>query len=80
MEAKRDAGMVFRAAAEGRPMELEKRLRLGKLAGGLHMKGEVTADDTSTTTRVTPLEAARLGGHEDCVKVLEAASTAVPAG
>ena len=37
VEAKRDAGMVFKAASEGRPMELARRLRLGKLAGGLDM-------------------------------------------
>lgn len=35
VEAKRDAAMVFRAAAEGRPMELAERVRLGKLADGL---------------------------------------------
>ena len=33
-EAHRDARLVFRAAAEGRPLELEMRLVLGKLAGG----------------------------------------------
>lgn len=33
--ARRDAGMVFQAAAHGRPLELAKRLRLGRLAGGL---------------------------------------------
>ena len=39
VEAKRDAGMVFQAASEGRPLELGKRLRLGKLAGGLDILG-----------------------------------------
>jgi len=33
-EAHRDARLVFRAAAEGRPLELQRRLVLGKLAGG----------------------------------------------
>lgn len=30
--------MVFRAAANGRPLELDKRLMMGKLAGGLRRK------------------------------------------
>jgi len=34
-EAHRDARLVFRAAADGRPLELQKRLFLGKLAGGM---------------------------------------------
>ena len=38
-EAHRDARLVFRAAAEGRPLELQKRLVLGKLAGGLLRRG-----------------------------------------
>ena len=69
VEAKRDAGMVFRAAKDGRPLELGKRLRLGKLAGALDRKGVVTVDGHER--EVSSLEAARLGGHDDCVSVLE---------
>jgi len=50
-EAHRDARLVFRAAAEGRPLELQKRLVLGKLAGG------VTAG---------VLSASREAGHAEC--------------
>jgi len=67
-EAHRDARLVFKAAAEGRPLELQRRLVLGKLAGG--------ATHTRITPvghRVTPLEAASAGGHEDCVKLLRGA-------
>lgn len=41
VEAKRDAAMVFKAACEGRPMELARRLRVGIKAGGLQMRGVV---------------------------------------
>lgn len=41
VEAKRDAGLVFKAASEGRPLELGKRVRLGKLAGGLTSMGTI---------------------------------------
>ena len=61
--------MVFQAAAEGRPLELSRRLRLGRLAGGLHMKGEVE-DGAGISRRVSPLEAAKLGGHDKCIKIL----------
>ena len=65
-EAHRDARLVFRAAAEGRPLELQMRLVLGKLAGGLQstrlLHGSI----------MTPLEAASAGGHTECVKQLEA--------
>ena len=54
-------------------MELGRRLRLGKLAGGLRTKGDVE-DGAGMTKRVDPLEAARLGGHDDCVKLLETAT------
>ena len=57
-EAHRDARLVFRAAAEGRPLELQRRLVLGKLAGGLDMLGEVDG------VMMTPLDAAMAGGHE----------------
>ena len=63
-EAHRDASMVFQAAREGRPMELEKRLRLGKLAGGAWVTGVVDG------VGMDVLEAARAGGHVDCVEVL----------
>lgn len=39
MEAKRDAGRVFKAASEGSPLDLAKRLRLVKFAGGLGISG-----------------------------------------
>jgi len=64
-EAHRDAMLVFRAAAEGRPLELQKRLVLGKLAGGLDILGEVDGN------MMTPLDAARAGGHGGCIKALE---------
>lgn len=67
-EARRDAGCVFQAASEGRPMELAKRLRLGALAGGLELKGEM-----EDGRAVGPLEAAVLGGHEECKRLLEEA-------
>ena len=38
-EAHRDARLVFRAAAKGRPLELQRRLVLGKLAGGADRLG-----------------------------------------
>lgn len=37
-QAQHDAGLVWQAAAEGRPLELAKRLRLGVLAGGAERK------------------------------------------
>ena len=64
-EAHRDARLVFRAAAEGRPLELQRRLVLGKLAGGLGILGEVDG------VMMTPLDAARAGGHEECIKVMD---------
>jgi len=63
-QAHRDARLVFRAAAEGRPLELQRRLVLGKLAGGLDILGEVDR------MMMNPLDAARAGGHEECVKVI----------
>lgn len=62
-----DARKVFRAARDGRPLELEKRLVLGKLGGGLKMLGEVDGE------MVGPLEAARRGEHEECIVQLERA-------
>lgn len=70
IEAKRDAALIFNAAAHGRPMELAKRLRLGKLAGGLEIKGAVVEKD-GTKRMVLPLDAARLGAHDECVEVLK---------
>ena len=64
-EAHRDARLVFRAAAEGQPLELQKRLVLGKLAGGLDILGEVDG------VMMTPLDAARAGGHEECINVMD---------
>jgi len=63
-EAHRDARLVFRAAAEGRPLELQKRLQLGRLAGGYSAEGVVKG------TSMVPLEAARAGKHHECVTVL----------
>ena len=73
MGAKRDANMVFQAASEGRHMELARRLRLGKLAGGLDITGAAHGADGGTAM-ATPIEAAKLGGHDECVKLLEEAS------
>jgi len=64
-EAHRDARLVFRAAAEGRPLELQRRLVLGKLAGGLDILGGMGC------VMMTPLDAARAGGHEECIKVID---------
>lgn len=63
-DARRDAKLVFQAASEGRPLELAKRLRLGVLAGGLHIKGQMQGE------LLLPLEAAQRGGHVECEKVL----------
>ena len=63
-EAHRDARLVFRAAAEGRPLELQMRLVLGKLANGLVILGKVDG------VMRTPLDAAMAGGHGECIKVL----------
>ena len=64
-QAQRAARLVFRAAAEGRPLELQRRLVLGKLAGGLDILGYVVGE------MMTPLDAARAGGHEECIKVID---------
>jgi len=64
-QAQRAARLVFRAAAEGRPLELQRRLVLGKLAGGLDKLGEVDG------VMMTPLNAARAGGHGECIKMIE---------
>ena len=63
-EAHRDARLVFRAAAEGRPLELQRRLVLGKLAGGQEKLGEANCE------MMTPLDAAMAGGNDECIKVL----------
>ena len=64
-EAHRDARLVFRAAANGRPLELQRRLVLGRLAGGLDIFSEAGGE------MMTPLDAARAGGHEECLKVMD---------
>jgi len=69
-EAHRDARLVFRAASEGRSLELQRRLVLGKLAGGQERLGEVNG------VMMTPLDAAMTGGHDECIKVLEYATKA----
>lgn len=58
--------MVFQAAAEGRPLELAKRLKLGRLAGGMGIVGPI-----GSGLLVRPIKAARFGGHDECVRVLE---------
>ena len=57
-EAHRHAGLVFRAASEGQPLELQRRLALGKLAGGAS-----NARIKPTGHRVKPPEA---GIRKDC--------------
>jgi len=64
-EAHRDTKLVFRAAAEGRPLELQRRLVLGRLAGGKDRLGEVGV------MMMTPLDAASSRGHDECVLQLE---------
>lgn len=39
VDAKRDAGYIFRCARDSRPLELERRLWLGAQAGGLTIRG-----------------------------------------
>lgn len=69
-QAKVDSKLMFIAAAHGRPMELGKRMIRGKLAGGLTARRPLDTAE-GAVRMVTPLEAARLGGHEECVKLLE---------
>lgn len=75
VRANEDASLVFGSARDGRPMELAKRLRLGKLAGGLEIKGtiDVVSGGHESVQVVDAITAARLRGHDDCVKVLEQA-------
>ena len=61
--------MVFKAASEGRPMELARRLRLGKLAGGMNAQGTVKLYD-GTFKIMSAVDAARLHGHDECVELL----------
>ena len=64
--ASKDANLVHRAAREGRPLELARRLRLGKLAGALDRQvSMVVPGPGGGDVRVdaTPAEAAWLGGH-----------------
>ena len=60
-QAHRDASLLGRCCGEGRPLELGKRLRLGKLA--------------CSAGRLVELDAmAREGGHDDCMEVLPVSS------
>ena len=68
----RDRDLAFRAARDGRPLELGKRLRLGRLAGALGMRGAIPAQSGGSAV-VGILGAARLGGHSQCERVLLAA-------
>ena len=63
-DAHRDARLVFRAAAQGRPLELQKRLVLGKLAGGTERLCEVDG------VMMTPIDAAMASGHEECIEAV----------
>ena len=63
-EAHRDARLVFMAAAEGRPLELQRRLVLGKLAGGANRLSKL---DGAT---MMPVTAAHQNGHDECVRIL----------
>ena len=72
VEAKRDAGRVFASARDGRPLELGKRLVLGRLAGALESLHDL--EHGGSVVQVTAVEAALLGGHMECVKVLREAS------
>jgi len=87
-EAHRDARLVFKAAAEGRPLELQRRLVLGKLAGGLSIVGPLHCSYTDEdgrcidapesivrdrVTMVSPLQAAVRNSHDACIAVLESA-------
>ena len=63
-EAHRDARLVFRAAAKGQPLELQRRLVLGKLAYGIDILGEVDG------VMMTPLDVAEADGHKECIDVL----------
>lgn len=65
-DAQRDAGYIFWLARDGRPLDLERRLVLGGRAGGLERKGDLS-DGEGGTKLATPLEAARAGGHTECV-------------
>lgn len=69
-EAKTDASLVFDAAAQGRPMELQRRLRLGKRAGGLVARGRISSEHGEL---LTPLQAARACGHGECEQLLREA-------
>jgi len=64
-EAHRDTRLVFRVAAEGRPLELQMRLVLGTLAEGLERLGEADG------VMMTPLDAAEAAGHGECIWLLE---------
>jgi len=64
-EAHRDVRLVFRAASEGRPLELQRMLVLGKLAGGLNILGVVDG------LMMGPMNAARAGGHGEYLKTME---------
>lgn len=61
-EAHRDARLVYAQARIGRPMELRRRLYLGKFAGGLDLPGP---------DGFTPLEIAFLRGNTACVAVID---------
>ena len=78
VRAKRDAGYIFRCSRDGRPLELERRLRLGAKAGGLEIKGAV---DGSMRDRLLelldgqpelPVVLSRVGGELECGPVAAA--------
>lgn len=51
---------------------MTRRLRLGKRAGELEIQGTVVMKDGSTQLALL-IEAARLGGHGECVRNLKGA-------
>ena len=74
--AHRDARLVWKAASAGRPLELRRRLVLGKLAGGLTRREALVPagveDGDGDRDGVLAIDAARARGHAECVEVLSA--------
>lgn len=63
-DAQRDSSLVWRAASEGRPLELAKRLRLGVMAGGADRKS------ASGGALLDSKQAAAANGHDGCAALL----------
>lgn len=71
-DAWRDRALVFPSATQGRPLELVKRLELGKLADGHWTKGQIEGSD-GNAIRLDVLEATVREGHMECAAILQAA-------